>query len=158
MKNLTKKLTKTMRNFMIKQIEIHDDWETPNELYDKLDAEFHFDFDPCPLKPTFDGLNVEWGKSNFVNPPYSDKKRSGYLKSSFVKKSLEESNKGKLCVLLLPVSTSTKLFHDVILPHGEIRFLRGRPKVKGINTKGEYVTNVAGQKDCMIVIFRGKKV
>ena len=25
------------------------DWPTPRDLYAKLDAEFHFDFDPCPL-------------------------------------------------------------------------------------------------------------
>lgn len=24
-----------------------DEWETPQELYDKLDKEFHFDLDPC---------------------------------------------------------------------------------------------------------------
>ena len=27
----------------------NDHWGTPKALYDKLDAEFHFDFDPCPL-------------------------------------------------------------------------------------------------------------
>ncbi len=26
-----------------------DDWATPKKLYDELDAEFHFDYDPCPL-------------------------------------------------------------------------------------------------------------
>ena len=24
-------------------------WATPKWLYDELDKEFHFDFDPCPL-------------------------------------------------------------------------------------------------------------
>ena len=24
-----------------------DDWETPEDLYEKLDAEFHFTLDPC---------------------------------------------------------------------------------------------------------------
>lgn len=40
---------------------IHDDWKTPKEFYDKLDQEFHFDFDPCPLKSSFDGLAISWG-------------------------------------------------------------------------------------------------
>jgi hypothetical protein len=45
-------------------------WLTPPELYAQLDAEFHFDFDPCPypLPPGFDGLTCEWGRSNYVNP------------------------------------------------------------------------------------------
>ena len=128
-----------------------DNWATPKELYDKLNAEFNFDFDPCPLNSTFDGLNCDWGKVNFINSPYSRK-----LKEAFVIKALEESIKGKLCVLLLPVSTSTKMFHKVILPNAkEIRFLEGRVRFLGINTKGEYVTNKTPMHDSMIVIFDG---
>src|SRR3546814_11981679 len=39
-------------------------WLTPPDLYAALDAEFHFDFDPCPYpKPEgFDGLTFEWGQ------------------------------------------------------------------------------------------------
>ena len=50
---------------------ITDDWCTPKELYDSLNYEFNFDFDPCPYHSTFNGLEVEWGKRCFVNPPYS---------------------------------------------------------------------------------------
>ena len=121
-----------------RNIENHDNWETPKELYDKLNNEFNFDFDPCPIlfeeiTPENDGLKKEWGLCNFVNPPYSRN-----LKESFVKKAIEEKKKGKSSVLLLPVSTSTILFHDYIKPNAdEIRFLRGRVKFIGINTKGE---------------------
>ena len=87
-----------------------DNWSTPKDFYDTLNKEFNFDFDPCPLNlksvtPENDGLLIEWGKSNYINPPYSRE-----LKESFVKKAITESKKGKLCVMLLPVSTSTKLF------------------------------------------------
>jgi site-specific DNA-methyltransferase (adenine-specific) len=101
-----------------------DNWATPKYFYDKLNEEFNFDFDPCPLHATFDGLDPScvWGKSNFINPPYSQK-----LKQEFVKKAVSESKTGKVCVMLLPVSTSTKLFHEVILPNAkEIRFVKGR--------------------------------
>lgn len=127
-----------------------DNWGTPDYLYNELDNEFKFDFDPCPLNNTsFDGLKVEWGMSNFVNPPYSRK-----LKEQFVEKAIEESKKGKTCVLLLPVSTSTKLFHEKILPNKkEIRFIKGRVKFKGYNTKGEYVENKSPMHDSMIVIL-----
>lgn len=47
-------------------------WLTPPDLYKALDAEFGFDFDPCPypVPAGFDGLTCEWGKSNYVNPPF----------------------------------------------------------------------------------------
>lgn len=98
-----------------------NDWQTPQWLYDKLNAEFHFDFDPCPNYATFDGLAIEWGKSNFINPPYD---RVG--KPKFIQKAYDEWRKGKTCVLLIPSATGTKQFHDLILPHAEVRFLRGR--------------------------------
>jgi len=131
----------------------HDNWETPKELYDDLDREFDFDFDPCPLFADFNGLDIQWGQRNFINPPYSRK-----LKDAFVKKAIKESKKGKLCVLLLPVSTSTILFHDYIQPNAEeIRFIRGRVKFIGINTFGERVTNKAGMHDSMLVVLsKGK--
>ena len=98
----------------------------------------------------WNGLKVEWGSRNFVNPPYSRK-----LKEAFVKKGIEEAKKGKKSVFLLPVSTSTVLFHDYILPNisEPIRFLRGRVKFEGINTFGDHVTNKCGMHDSMIVIF-----
>jgi hypothetical protein len=136
-----------------RNLENHNNWKTPKDLYDALDAEFHFDFDPCPYKHDlmlWDGLSVEWGGVNFVNPPYSRKE-----KEAFVRKALVEKAKGRTSVLLLPVSTSTALFHDVIQPHCEIRFLRGRPKFEGENTKGEFVTTKAGMHDSMVCVMRG---
>ena len=132
-----------------------DDWKTPIDFYVKLDKEFSFDFDPCPLNhdiTEWDGLKIEWGMRNYINPPYSLK-----LKEAFVQKAIEESKKGKLCVMLLPVSTSTRLFHDWILPNqNEIRFIRGRIKFGGVNTKGEMVDNKPGMHDSMIVVFDGR--
>lgn len=133
-----------------------DNWKTPKGLYDELNSRFNFNFDPCPYStddPLFDGLSVEWGSSNFVNPPYSRK-----LKEEFVKKAILEAKKGKLCVMLLPVSTSTVLFHEYILPNADkIEFLKGRVKFEGYNTKGEYVKNNYGMHDSMIVVFDGRK-
>ena len=88
-----------------------------------------------------------------MNPPYSRK-----LKEAFVTKAIEESKKGKLCVMLLPVSTSTKLFYEHIQPNAkEIRFVKGRIKFLGVNTKGEHVTNKSPMHDSMVVIFDGRK-
>ena len=134
-----------------RNLDHQDDWRTPEDFYDKLDDEFHFDFDPCPFQHQieddhsmewdfWDWLKIDWGKRNFVNPPYSDKKETWKLKSSFVKKALEESRKWKLCVLLIPASTSTKLFHEVIQPNStEIRFIKWRINFEWINSKWQYV-------------------
>jgi site-specific DNA-methyltransferase (adenine-specific) len=124
------------------------DWKTPRWLIDELMAEFGGMYDPCPLNAKFDGLAIEWEDVNFINPPYSRK-----LKEAFINKSYEESKKGKVCIMLLPVSTSTKIFHDVILPNAEIRFLRGRVKFEGYNDLGEKVQDGTGKFDSMLVIF-----
>ncbi len=97
-------------------------WSTPKDVYDALNLEFNFDFDPCPLKPNFDGLSVNWGERNFINPPYSRK-----YQKLWIKKAYEESKKGKLCVLLIPSRTDTKVWHEYCMK-GEIRFIKGRLK------------------------------
>jgi len=132
-----------------RNINHRDDWKTPSYIYNELHREFDFDFDPCPVNPNFDGLKIDWGLRNYVNPPYSRK-----LKEAFIKKAFEESKKGKLCVMLLPVSTSTKIFHEVIYPNTENRFLKGRIKFEGINTLGKLVNDKYGMHDSMVVIFK----
>ena len=130
----------------------NDDWETPDWLIKEINNEFGNYFDPCPLKTLVNGLTCEWEKVNYINPPYNRKD-----KEAFIKKAYEESQKGKLCVMLLPVSTSTKIFHEVIYPNAEIKFVKGRVKFKGYNSKGEYVENKCGQHDSMLVIFKGRR-
>lgn len=139
-----------------------DNYATPPEFYSKLDAIYKFDFDPCPYNEgeiVVDGLKIEWGSSNFVNPPYSR-----LLKEAFVKKGIEESKKGKLCVFLIPVSTSTALFHEYINKNAtKIDFVRGRIKFGKIDTDGNFYLPIDkngkinnGTKDSMIVIFDGR--
>lgn len=130
-----------------------DNWKTPHVLYKELNELYNFNFDPCPFQHNidlWDGLIISWKNRNFINPPYSRK-----LKDAFVKKAIKESKKGKLCVMLLPVSTSSKLFHDFILPNisEPIRFLKGRLQFIGYNSKGEYIEGENFSKDNMIVIF-----
>ena len=127
-----------------------DDWATPKNLLNHLESEFGKMFDPCPINPKFDGLKIKWPKDKtiFVNPPYSRK-----LKEAFIEKAHEEWTNGCEVVMLLPVSTSTKVFHLYIYNIAEIRFLKGRVKFKGINTKGRKVDNKCGMHDSMIVIY-----
>lgn len=77
---------------------------------------------------------------------------------AFVRKALEESRKGKVCVLLLPVSTSTALFHDVIMPNAaKIEFIRGRLKFEQRDETGEFRSKGCGQHDSMVVVFGEQK-
>ena len=101
------------------------DWLTPDGAYRKLDNEFHFNFDPCPVNATFDGLSIDWGKSNFVNPPY------GRELPKWIKKGYEEVQKGKIVVFLIPSRTDTRWWHDYLMKADEIRFIKGRLKFKG---------------------------
>jgi hypothetical protein len=82
-------------------------WLTPPDLYDNLNAEFNFDFDPCPypLPDCFDGLTCEWGKRNYVNPPFGSIIHKGKKKgpTAWVRKAILEQSKGKLVVLVYPV-------------------------------------------------------
>lgn len=137
-----------------------DNWMTPPDFYKKLNNEFCFDFDPCPLNynvitPENDGLLIDWGSSNFINPPYSLK-----LKQQFVNKALQESLKGSLNVLLLPVSTSTVLFHQTILPHKkDLRFVEKRIPFIGINSKGQKVNyHLIEETTNEKILFNGKEI
>ena len=138
-----------------RNLEHSNNWATPPYFYHKLWEEFGDMFDPCPLNhdlSKWNGLEIEYAEKNYINPPYSRE-----LKEKFVLKAIEESKKGKLCVMLLPVSTSTKLFHEHIQPNAkEIRFIKGRIKFIGVNTKGEHVSDKAPMHDSMLVIFDGR--
>ena len=121
----------------------HNNWATPPDFYDKLNEEFKFNFDPCPLfhnLEEWDGLQIDWKERNFCNPPYSRKE-----KEAFIRKARAEQLKGRLSVLLLPVSASTKVFHEVILPNAKVRFVKGRLKFGGAKSSGTF--------DNMICIF-----
>lgn len=130
-----------------------DNWITPQKVYDELNAEFNFDFDPCPYNTgeiINDGLKIEWGKSNFVNPPYSPE-----LKKAFILKAIEEKKKGNSSVLLIPAQTGTKLFHDIILPNAkEVRFRKGRIQFEKLDNNGNKIKTKSGNPlDSMIVIL-----
>lgn len=80
-------------------------WLTPPDLYDKLNGEFSFDFDPCPC-PRLDGYNsliVPWGKRNYVNPPFWKPDAPHGGPASFVRKAISERSAGNTSVIILPL-------------------------------------------------------
>ena len=99
-----------------------DEWRTPQSIFNQLDKEFNFDSDPCPMKdnPLKENL-ILWGKSVFVNPPYSQIK-------DWVEDCYDYHIKFPLCtvVLLIPSRTDTIYWHKYIMKAKEIRFIKGR--------------------------------
>lgn len=118
------------------------DWQTPKEVYEELDREFGFDFDPCPHKSCFDGLSLEWGQSNFVNPPY------GREIGKWLKKGFAEWEKGKTVVFLIPSRTDTIWWHDYVMKATEIRFIKGRLKFDGQKNSAPFPS--------AIIVFQGR--
>lgn len=103
-------------------------WLTPKDVYDELNREFIFDFDPCPYpKPDdFDGLTCEWGQSSYVNPPFGSIIHQGKKKgpTAWVRKCIEEWQKGKTVVLVYPVDKWVLMLTKAIVgDKGEIRNL-----------------------------------
>ena len=102
------------------------------------------------------------GVSDVGSSPITSKLGYGFETSNQEDKlrcdqAVEESKKGNLCVMLLPVSTSTKIFHEVILPNASsIEFVRGRLHFEQKNEEGKFVSKGAGQHDSMVVVFQKK--
>lgn len=119
------------------------DWKTPKVVYQVLDSEFQFDFDPCPVDPKFDGLIIDWKERNFVNPPY------GNEIPKWIKKGYEEYKKGKTVVFLIPSRTDTRWWHNYVMKADEIRFIKGRLKFDNQKNPAPFPS--------AIVIFRGKR-
>lgn len=107
------------------------DWETPQWLFDVLNAEFGFTLDPCAtpqnakckkfFTPEINGLKQSWANEIvFLNPPY------GREIGQWVKKAYEEIDATVVC--LLPARTDTYWWHKYVMKADEIRFIKGRLK------------------------------
>ena len=111
-----------------------DMWETPQDLFDKLDRQYGFTLDVCAtvenrkcdyfFSKEQDGLSKVWTGRIWMNPPY------GREIGKWVKKAYETAKRGHTVVCLLPARTNTAWWHDYCLL-GEITFIRGRLKFGG---------------------------
>jgi phage N-6-adenine-methyltransferase len=133
------------------------EWETPPELFKKIDEEFHFTLDVCAdssntkcskfITKEQDAEKLQsWeGEICWMNPPY-------YECGKWIKRAYEESRKDNtIVVCLVPPSTDTKWFHKYCVL-GEVRFLNRR--VQFLENKVPVQGNPKGS---MVVIF-GKNI
>jgi phage N-6-adenine-methyltransferase len=110
-----------------------NEWETPIDLFDKLNKEWKFTLDPscrdynatCPKFYTLetDGLSKNWeDETVYCNPPY------GKELSKWIKKCSDEGEHSTI-VMLVPSRTDTKAMQEYCLTKAKaICFIRGRLK------------------------------
>lgn len=122
-----------------------DDWETPQDFFDRLNEQYHFNWDLAAngdnqkCNNYFDkqqnSLAKNWGGLDgnlFLNPPY------GRELKLWVKKASETQLKhNQYLVMLIPARTDTSYWHDYIFNHAEIKFLRGRLKFEVDGVSGD---------------------
>jgi phage N-6-adenine-methyltransferase len=148
-----------------------DEWATPQECFDALNAEFKFTLDaaataenrkclfylgPDMPAPYNDGLTTDWWlgrapdtEAAFCNPPYSKCRQ-------FIAKAAVEAKKGLTCVCLVPARTCTKWWHEHVWdaekhqPRAgvEIRFIKGRLKFGEGKNSAPFPS--------VVIIFRGR--
>ena len=131
------------------------EWETPQELFNKVNKEFNFDIDVCASAENTkcskyysiqdNGLEQTWSGVCWCNPPY------GREIIKWVKKAYESSLEGAVVVMLIPARTDTKWFHQYVYGKAELRFIKGRTKFK----KNGKVLN-SSTFPSMLVIFNKK--
>lgn len=129
------------------------EWQTPPELFAWLNRRFQFDYDafasranhlcylyssidgtfdqrpslarlgrsPLLVSPS-DGLAYPWtDRRVFMNPPYSRD-----LIAKCVRKAVDERNNAQIIVALLPASTETMWFQQLVFPYCHIEWLPRR--------------------------------
>jgi site-specific DNA-methyltransferase (adenine-specific) len=126
-----------------------EDWETPQDLFDELDKEFHFTVDVASSNDNYkvkkhytkkeDGLLQNWDNEVvWCNPPYG-RQIGQWVHKAFYSRANT--------VMLLPARTDTKWFHEYIYKKNfvKIRFLKGRLKFGNSKNSAPFPS--------MIVIF-----
>ena len=118
-----------------------DLWATPQDFFDKLNAEFGFELDVCATPDNAkcaryftkqdDGLAQEWSGKIWMNPPY------GREIGAWMKKAYEAAQNGATVVCLVPARTDTNWWHEYAIKH-EVRFIRGRLKFGGAKSNAPF--------------------
>jgi len=135
----------------------HQEWETPKELFNRLNEEFNFTLDAAAsghnskcdfyLDAETDALTKPWIGRVFLNPPY------GKMIGKFIQKAYEEAQQNaELVVCLIPARTDTAYWHDYVMKAAEIRLIRGRVKF-GVTIDGQKLSFATAPFPSAIIVF-----
>lgn len=126
-----------------------DDWATPQDFFDRLNAAFRFTLDVCASEsnakcPRFfskedDGLAKDWKGTVWMNPPY------GRGIGDWMRKAYESGIAGATVVCLVPARTDTRWWQNYAAK-GEVYFVPGRLKFGSSTTSAPF--------PCAVVTFR----
>ena len=123
-------------------------WKTPPSMLLELQRKYNFDFDPCPHpRPSnFDGLTADWGKRNWVNPPFT----GGVMK--WVRKAIAERDRGNLSVLILPMYQirAISILHD----NGAEISYAGKPQWLALEDNEPNPTKSEDRQPCVYAVLK----
>jgi phage N-6-adenine-methyltransferase len=126
------------------------EWGTPPEIFDPLDAQYHFTLDVCAsaanakvpryFSAAQNGLAQDWGQEIcWMNPPY------GRQLETWMRKAYGSAQAGATVVSLVPARTSNRWWH-AYAQHAEYTFLKGRVRFVGAASTAPFPS--------VILIFR----
>ena len=136
----------------------YTEWETPQDFFDTLDAEFHFTLDACASAINYkckiyyakgtsllrESILYKWHfETVWMNPPHDR------TMGEWVQRAYEFARQGGTIVCLLPGrSCDTVWWHDYVMKASEIRYIKNRLHFgkSGIFTRAN-ISNV-------VVVFR----
>jgi len=137
-------------------IQIHDDYGTPPELYFQVCQKFNIfpTLDVCATEKNAkcskfitqkeDSLLFEWDETFFMNPPYS---RVDHFMRKAYYQHLKHGVEG---LILVFAKTDTKWWHNFIENKAEVHFVKGRIKF----FKDGYETRNSAPYPSCFVIYR----
>lgn len=123
-------------------------WETPQWLFDKLNAHFDFTIDVCAtaqnakcqryVTEEMNGLAFDWSMHRcWMNPPY------GREIVEWVAKARSEAERGALVVGLLPARTDARWWQQHVQNHADVRFIAGRLKFGNAKSAAPFPSAIA---------------
>lgn len=121
-----------------------DEWETPQDLFDKINKIIEFNLDAAAsainkkceqyFSIVEDSLKQTWSGNVWLNPPYS-------VSDKFIKKAYDEvyvNKNAKNCVILIPSRTDTKYFQNYCCKGERIIFIKGRLRFNNSPTSAPF--------------------
>jgi site-specific DNA-methyltransferase (adenine-specific) len=150
-----------------------EDWQTPPEIFNPLHEKYNFTIDgaanaknhllPKYWSKEYSAFKGTWaGERIWINPPYG-RKYPEWVEFAF-RKCMSKTDSPEFVCMLIPASTDTKLFHNIIWAAYknnflDLKFSKGRIHFIDPET-GDYARDKNGKKQSpqfgsLFILIRG---